>query len=206
MVTKLPTIFRVFTYTYLPIYFTVQSANIGRVKRPMNAFILWARQLRGKLAEGNPQMKSSDISKRLGAEWRQLSEAEKRPFIDEAKRLQEVHRKQHPDYKYRPRRKTKTLVKKDQYPLGGGRLPHSVDAAGSAPAAVQQGTMYQISMRNIAGSPYELQQQSWHSPSGSRRDLGQMLSMYLPTGADESGPYLREPLFGSLDLLEVLPL
>ena len=61
-------------------------------------------------------MHNSEISKRLGADWKELSEIEKRPFIDEAKRLRAVHMKEHPDYKYRPRRKTKTLIKKDKYP------------------------------------------------------------------------------------------
>jgi hypothetical protein len=83
------------------------TSSQNRIKRPLNAFMLWSHKQRQKVALINPQMPSSEISKQLGAEWRRLSESDKYPFIEEAKKLKRQHELDHPNYKFVQRRKRK---------------------------------------------------------------------------------------------------
>ncbi|XP_075045817.1 transcription factor Sox-3-like [Mixophyes fleayi] len=90
-----------------------------RIKRPMNAFMIWSREQRKKLYLECPEMINSEISKRLGAEWKLLPDVEKIPFVEESKRLKIEHQTDYPDYKYKPIRKPKTGKKKGRSTLRG---------------------------------------------------------------------------------------
>ncbi|KAG8187071.1 hypothetical protein JTE90_016169 [Oedothorax gibbosus] len=85
-----------------------QSAH---VKRPMNAFMVWSQIERRRICEEQPEMHNAEISKRLGKMWRMLSDTERKPYVDEAERLRVLHIQQYPDYKYRPRKKSRLTAK-----------------------------------------------------------------------------------------------
>ena len=81
------------------------------IKRPMNSFMVWSRMKRQQLAQENPKMHNSEISRRLGLEWKQLTDEQKQPYVDEAKRIRAEHMREYPDYKYKPRRRNKSAIK-----------------------------------------------------------------------------------------------
>jgi len=79
------------------------------IKRPMNAFMVWSRQKRKEISQEHPKMHNSEISKKLGVMWKELSDEDKTPYVEKAKSLRNQHQKDYPNYKYRPRRKPKVI-------------------------------------------------------------------------------------------------
>ncbi|CAF3378061.1 unnamed protein product [Rotaria sp. Silwood1] len=100
---------------------TRSKKRINRIKRPMNAFMVFSQLERRKIVQLAPDMHNAEISKYLGARWKRLSEIERRPFIDEAERLKMLHLREYPDYKYKPRKR----AKKGSTPPRNSTNPHT---------------------------------------------------------------------------------
>lgn len=82
-----------------------KTGSAKHVPRPMNAFMIWARETRRMIAETNPKMHNAQISKQLGQMWESVPENKKNGYRELAAQVKRKHEETYPDYKYRPQKK-----------------------------------------------------------------------------------------------------
>ncbi|KAK3723790.1 hypothetical protein QZH41_007100 [Actinostola sp. cb2023] len=95
----------------------MRQENMQKIKRPMNAFMIWARLNRSTIAKRYPHANNAEISVKLGEIWNDLSTEQQKPYFDEASRLKEKHRMEFPNWVYQPRPAKKRIL---ELPCSGG--------------------------------------------------------------------------------------
>lgn len=83
---------------------TSQTLNPdGTPKRPMNAFMIFARRRRPQVSSENQALRTGEISKLLSKEWVSMPSNEKQFYLEQAKLLKDTFNTKYPDYVYRRR-------------------------------------------------------------------------------------------------------
>lgn len=114
----------------------LRQENSPRVKRPMNAFMIWARLHRSTIAKRFANANNAEISVKLGEIWNDLSSEQQKPYFEEALRLKEKHKSEHPNWVYQPRSPKKrgiTFVMNPGDPFNANAAEH-----GAFPIGAQQ--------------------------------------------------------------------
>lgn len=84
--------------------------NKDRIRRPMNAFMIFSKRHRGLVHQRHPNQDNRTVSKILGEWWYALGPAEKKKYHELATEVKEAHFRAHPEWKWcnKDRRKSST--------------------------------------------------------------------------------------------------
>ncbi|KAG5651451.1 hypothetical protein H0H81_008609 [Sphagnurus paluster] len=109
---------------------TSQTLNTdGTPKRPMNAFMIFARRRRPQVSAQNQSMRTGEISKILSKEWINMPAAEKQFYQEQARQLKDAFNAKYPDYIYRRRpNNSRRKRKADTTGLRPSEIPSTLDA------------------------------------------------------------------------------
>ncbi|KAK1232766.1 hypothetical protein PQX77_004091 [Marasmius sp. AFHP31] len=146
---------------------TAQTLNAdGTPKRPMNAFMIFARRRRPQVSSENTSMRTGEISKILSREWNAMPPSEKQFYLDQAKQLKDTFNSKYPDYVYRRRPNNSRKRRRTDHSLShnppsaghngsldGGDALHGTDLGESSPS---EGHGVHGHVNDSSSAPYHL--------------------------------------------------
>lgn len=127
------------------------DVNEPKVHRPPNAFLLYIQTIRQDVREKNPSLTNLELSQLLGSMWKSAPDEVRKKFKEEAARLQQEFKEQHPEYCYRKTKRNKLASQKKQ------ELMKPVPAANASFMYQQMFQMQQLQQMQM----YQQMQQSY---------------------------------------------
>lgn len=113
----------------------------GTPKRPMNAFMIFARKRRPEVAADNPNLRTGEISKLLSAEWKAIDTESKQFYLTKAKELKENFTSIFPTYVYKRRPNNSRKRRKTEETGYGGQGAMSAIDRGEGGLSEDEGDM-----------------------------------------------------------------
>ncbi|KAL5960804.1 putative transcription factor SOX-14 [Taenia solium] len=96
-------------HPYTSVVDSHKKRRTAGVPRPLNSFMIFAQYIRRLTLSSFPDAPNVHISQQVGRLWRNLSNDFREVYAKEARRLQDLHSLEFPNYKYQPRRRLRTL-------------------------------------------------------------------------------------------------
>ncbi|NXO32928.1 SOX30 factor, partial [Cisticola juncidis] len=177
-----------------------RKTKSGRVKRPMNAFMVWARIHRAAVAKANPGANNAEISIQLGVEWSKLTEEQKQPYYEEAHRIKLRHREEFPGWVYQPNKKKCSPPPGSAAFSGTSRSTITTNPAVTLPFSSPTYSFVNSSVKNSTGRPV-CEAPAMHLPASSIQHAGPM-TLFQTTAASSTSVAVAVP---TLPLRPVVP-
>ena len=77
----------------------MSSPTSDRIKRPLNCFMLFGKEMRPKLRKEQPGLHNSQINMLIGQAWATLNQEEQEVYQKLASEHKRQHQEKYPDYK-----------------------------------------------------------------------------------------------------------
>ena len=114
----------------------------NHVSRPLNAFIIFRKQKCPEIRAEGVERDNRIISRIVGRIWRNMTEDEKAPYREEARRLANAHKEANPGYRFSPQARAEPKKRRN--------VKRRDDVTRQRVAAIAQAALEGVSMKDAA--------------------------------------------------------